>query len=35
MRKVIYENDNISIDSGLFFGRGVFDIFRSTYKKIK
>ena len=25
MRKVIYENDNISIDSGLFFGRGVFE----------
>ena len=25
MRKVIYDNDNISIDSGVFFGRGVFE----------
>lgn len=25
MRKVIYQNSNIEIDSGLFFGRGVFE----------
>lgn len=25
MRKVIYEEDNIQIDSGVFFGRGVFE----------
>lgn len=25
MRKVIYKNNNIEIDSGLFFGRGVFE----------
>lgn len=25
MRKVIYENDTINIDSGIFFGRGVFE----------
>lgn len=25
MRKVIYQNNNIEIDSGLFFGRGVFE----------
>ena len=25
MRKVIYDNDIISIDSGVFFGRGVFE----------
>lgn len=25
MRKVIYDNDSISIDSGVFFGRGVFE----------
>lgn len=25
MRKVIYDNDSISIDSGFFFGRGVFE----------
>lgn len=25
MRKVIYDNDSISIDSGIFFGRGIFE----------
>ena len=25
MRKVIYDNDSISIDNGVFFGRGVFE----------
>ena len=25
MRKVIYDNDSISIDSGVFFGRGIFE----------
>ena len=25
MRKVMYENDEIKIDNGLFFGKGVFE----------
>ena len=25
MRKVMYENDEIKIDNGLFFGKGVLD----------
>ena len=25
MRKVMYENDEIKIDIGLFFGKGVFE----------
>ena len=34
MRKVIYQNSNIEIDSGLFFGRGVFETILDKEKAV-